>query len=221
MTWKQFFSASIGKKFTVALTGIFLILFLIVHAGVNSAIFVGREDFNNIAHFMSHNYIVRILEIGLFVGIFLHIIQALIVWRQNAAARPVGYHMSKANKNSTWYSRSMGLLGTLILLFLIMHMSHFFVGTKVALYLEDDAPHDLYEKMREVFSNGYIVIIYLVSLVALFWHLMHGFQSAFQTLGLNHKRFTPMIKAIGTGYTIIITLLFASMPLAFYFKWIE
>lgn len=221
MTWKQFFSASIGKKFTVALTGIFLILFLIVHAGVNATIFIGEDTFNSIAHFMSHNYILRFLEVGLFVGIFLHIIQALIVWRQNAAARPVGYHMSKAQKNSTWYSRSMGLLGTLVLLFLIMHISHFFIGTKDALYFQGDAEHNLYGEMATVFSNGYIVVLYMLGLVALFWHLMHGFQSAFQTLGMNHKRYTPLIKCAGRIYTVIIILLFASMPLAFYFKCIS
>lgn len=220
MTWKQFFSSSIGKKFIVALTGIFLVLFLVVHAGINSAIFISKETFNDIAHFMSHNYIVRFLEIGLFAGILLHIIQALILWSQNAKARPVGYHVNGANKNSKWYSRSMGLLGTLVLLFLIMHISHFFVGTKVALYLENDAPHDLYAKMDEVFSNGIVVILYLLGLVALFWHLLHGFQSAFQTLGLNHKRYTPIIKCLGTGYSIVIILLFALMPLAFYFDWI-
>lgn len=221
MTWKQFFSASIGKKFTVALTGIFLILFLIVHAGVNATIFISEETFNSIAHFMSHNYILRFLEVGLFVGIFLHIIQALIVWRQNATARPVGYHVSKANKNSTWYSRSMGLLGTLVLLFLIIHISHFFIGTKVALYVEDDAPHNLYQEMNTVFSNGWVVVFYMFGLVALFWHLMHGFQSAFQTLGLNHKRYTPLIKCAGLVYTFVIILLFASMPLAFYCDWIN
>jgi succinate dehydrogenase / fumarate reductase cytochrome b subunit len=221
MTWKQFFSSSIGKKFIVSLTGITLILFLIVHAGINSAIFISRETFNNIAHFMSHNYIMRILEVGLFVGIILHIVQALIVWRQNAAARPVNYNVNGSSKNSKWYSRSMGLLGTLILLFLIMHLNHFFIGTKEALYVTKAEEHDLYEEMRLVFTDGVSVVLYMIGLVALFWHLMHGFQSAFQTLGLHHKRYTPIIKCLGTAYAIIICVLFALMPLAFYFEWIS
>ncbi len=222
MNWKQFFSSSIGKKFTVALTGLFLIIFLIVHAGINACIFLndGGETFNMVAHFMSHNWILRFMEIGLFVFLFLHMIQALIVWRQNAVARPVGYHVSKANKNSTWYSRSMGLFGTLLLLFLIMHISHFFVGTKVALYGGDGGDHDLYAEMQEVFSHGWIVALYMIGLIALFWHLLHGFQSAFQTLGVNHKKYTPIIKGIGVGYSVIITVLFALMPLAVYFEWI-
>ncbi len=222
MTWKQFFSSSIGKKITVALTGLFLILFLIIHAGVNSAIFLndGGESYNVYAHFMSHNWILRFLEVGLFAGFIIHIVQALIVWRQNKLARPVGYAVNKKNKNSTWYSRSMGLMGTLILLFLIMHISHFFIGTKVALY-SGDKPHNLYEEMLEIFSNGFIVLLYMIGLAALFWHLIHGFQSAFQTLGINHKKYTPVIKAIGVAYTVIIIALFALMPLSIYFGWIK
>jgi succinate dehydrogenase / fumarate reductase cytochrome b subunit len=99
-------------------------------------------------------------------------------------------------------------------------MAHFFVGTKIALY-GGDKPHDLFEEMKTVFSVWYIVALYMVGLIALFWHLLHGFQSAFQTFGLNHKRYTPIIKAMGAGYTVIICLLFALMPLAFYFGWIS
>lgn len=222
MTWKQIFASSIGKKITMALTGLFLITFLIVHAGVNSCIFLndGGETFNNVAHFMSHNWILRFLEIGLFAALILHIIQGLILWKQNKAARPVAYHTNKSEKNSAWYSRSMGILGTLLLLFLVMHISHFFVGTKIALY-GGDAPHNLFEEMKLVFGEWYLVGLYLLGLVALFWHLFHGFQSAFQTFGLNHKKYTPIIKAAGTGYTILICLLFALMPLSMFFGWIK
>ena len=222
MTWNQFFTSSIGKKFNMALTGLFLITFLIVHAGVNSCIFLNDDGdtFNTVAHFMSHNWIVRFLEIGLFAGLFLHIIQGLIVWRQNTKARPVKYYVNKPEKNSTWYSRSMGILGTLLLLFLIMHISHFFVGTKVALY-SGDQPHNLFEEMKELFSNLWIVLLYVAGVIALFWHLIHGFQSAFQTFGINHKKYTPLIKKIGIGYTVIICLLFILMPVAFYMEWIS
>lgn len=221
MTWKLFFTSSIGKKLIMGLTGIFLITFLIVHAGVNSCIFLNDngETFNKVAHFMSHNWIVRFLEVGLFAGLIAHIVQGLMLWQQNKKARPVQYYMNKAEKNSTWYSRSMGILGVLLLLFLVMHMAHFFVGTKVALY-SGDRPHNLFEEMREVFSHGWIVGVYLLGIVALFWHLYHGFQSAFQTLGINHKKYTPLIRAIGTGYSIIICILFALMPVAMYLEWI-
>lgn len=221
MTWKQIFTSSIGKKITMALTGLFLIIFLIVHAGVNASVFLNDngETFNTIARFMSHNWILRFLEVGLFVGLILHMVQGLMLWAQNRAARPVAYHTNKPQMNSTWYSRSMGILGTLLLLFLIMHISHFFVGTKVALY-GGDQPHNLYEEMKLVFSEWYIVLLYMIGLIALFWHLLHGFQSAFQTFGLNHKKYSPIIKTAGAAYSVIICVLFALMPLAFYFQWI-
>ena len=223
MTWKSFFTASIGKKFAMGLNGLFLINFLIVHAGVNSSIFVNDngETFNTAAHFMSHNWVLRIMELGLFAGLLLHIIQGLLLWKQNNAARPVKYERSDANKNSKWYSRSMGLLGTLLLFFLIIHISKFFVGTKIALYGSGDEEHNLYASMKEEFSKWWVVVIYIAGVTSLFWHLLHGFGSAFQTLGINHKRYTPIIKSIGIGYTIIICLLFVSMPLAFYFNWIQ
>jgi len=223
MTWKSFFTASIGKKFAMGLTGLFLITFLIVHAGVNSCIFVNDngETFNTAAHFMSHNWVLRIMEIGLFAGLLLHIIQGLILWKQNRAARPVKYAVSDANSNSTWYSRSMGLLGTLLLFFLVIHVSKFFVSTKISLYGGGDDSHNLYNEMKEEFAKWWIVVIYLLGVASLFWHLLHGFGSAFQTLGINHKRYNPIIKNIGTAYTVIICILFALMPLAFYFNWIE
>lgn len=219
MTLKKFFASSIGKKFSMALTGVSLILFLIVHAGINSCIFLNDEGatFNEVAHFMSHNWIMRFLEIGLFTGFIIHIVQGLILWKQNSEARPVGYHVNKAGMNSKWYSRSMGLLGSLLLIFLVLHLRHFYVDSRVALY-SGDRPHDLYLEMKEIFSSGTVVIIYLAGLVALFWHLIHGFQSAWQTLGINHKRYTPILKSIGWGYAIIICVTFALMPLLFYFE---
>lgn len=223
MTWKSLFSSSIGKKLLMGLTGLFLITFLIVHAGVNSCIFVndGGETFNTAAHFMSHNWVLRIMEVGLFAGLLLHIIQGLILWKQNKAARPVKYAVTDNNKNSTWYSRSMGLLGTLLLFFLIIHVSKFFVSTKIALYGSGDGEHNLYYEMKEEFSKWWVVVIYICGVISLFWHLMHGFGSAFQSLGINHKRYTPIIKTLGTAYSVIICLLFALMPLAFYFNWID
>ncbi len=226
MTFKQLFTSSIGKKLTMGLTGLFLVTFLIIHAGVNSCIFVNDsgETFNAAAHFMSHNWVIRVMEIGLFVGLLSHIIQGLLLWKQNSSARPTKYAMSAANENSKWYSRSMGLLGSLLLLFLVIHISKFFWDTKVALYASggaNDASHNLYYEMKEEFQKWWVVLIYSLGVISLFWHLLHGFQSAFQTLGVNHKRYTPIIKTIGVGYTFIICLLFLLMPLAFYFGWIE
>ncbi|HTB53409.1 MAG TPA: succinate dehydrogenase cytochrome b subunit [Ferruginibacter sp.] len=218
MTWKQFFTSSLGKKYIMGLTGLFLISFLIVHVGVNSCIFVNDngETFNTAAHFMSHNWVVRILEIGLFAGIFLHFIQGLLLWKQNSAARPIKYAVNGASANSSWYSRSMGLLGTLLLMFLIIHLSHFWYATKKDLYFGDDN-ENTYEGIKAVFSKWYFVVIYLLGIISLFWHLIQGFQSAFQSLGINHKKYTPIIKCVGVAYSIIVCTLFALMPILMFF----
>lgn len=211
----------------MGLTGLFLISFLVIHCTVNSMIFFndGGEMFNTYAHFMSHNYIVRVLEIGLFAGLLAHIFQGLILWKQNKAARPVGYASNAANTNSKWYSRSMGLLGTLLLLFLVLHVSKFFVNTKIALYGDggaNDASYNLFVEMKEYFEhNLWAVIAYLFGVFALFWHLLHGFPSAFQTLGLNHKKYTPIIKAAGVSFSVIVCVLFALMPVALHLGWIS
>lgn len=237
MTWKSFFTSSIGKKFIMSLTGIFLIVFLVVHCTINAMIFFNDEGqtFNHWGSFMSTNLIIRVMEIGLFAGIILHIIQGLTLWAQNRKARPVKYNRYDANSNSTWYSRSMGLLGTLLLIFLILHIYHFWVPSRFGgigsiheldeITLSDynnQEVHDLFTEMKMVFSeNIVVVIVYLLGLVSLGWHLLHGFQSAFQTLGLNHNRYTPLIKGVGAAFSIIVPLIFALMPLAIYFNWIS
>jgi len=214
---KGMFSYSIGKKLIMGLTGMFLILFLIVHCGINSLIFLndGGETFNRAAEFMSHNWLIRILEVGLFLGFILHIIQSLILTLENKKARKIGYAVSNANANSKWYSRSMGLLGTLILIFLILHLKHFWVVSRFTDRISS-GEQTLYDEMKEVFANPIVVVIYVLAQISLAYHLMHGFQSAFQTLGLNHKKYTPIIKKIGTIYAIIIPLLFALMPIVMY-----
>ena len=188
------------------------------------------ETFNHWASFMGTNWIVRVMEIGLFLGLILHIVQGLLLWGQNKKARPVKYVVSKYREGK-WYSRSMGLLGTLILLFLIVHLYHFWTPSRFGGWLgihtlqettlgtyNGQIVHNLYAEMQIVFQNLWIVIVYVLGVFALAWHLLHGFQSAFQTFGLMHKKYTPLIKGIGVFYSIVICLLFALMPITIYFK---
>lgn len=215
-----FLSSSIGKKFIMGITGLFLISFLVVHCFVNSFIFFndGGLMFNIGAHFMGTNWLIRAMEIVLFLGLILHAVQALVLTLENKKARPVAYDVVNGAANSKWYSRSMGLLGTLILMFLIIHLSHFWVVSRfTGIPTEDTNGHeDLYAVMQITFSQLWVVIVYVLAMVSLSYHLMHGFQSAFQTLGLNHKKYTPAIKAIGIWFSIIIPLVFALMPIAMY-----
>lgn len=221
MTWKDYFTSSIGRKLVMAISGIFLILFLIVHAVANSCIFLNDngETYNAVARFLSHNWIVRFLELGLFVGIIAHIMQGILLTLQNNSKRPVKYAVNAGNATSKWYSRSMGVLGSLLLIFLVIHLKDFFIGTKIALY-SGDQPHNLFEEMKEEFSNPIVVVIYLVGVISLFWHLVHGFSSAFQTLGVNSPKYNKLIKNAGYLYTVIICLAFALMPIAFYAGWL-
>ncbi|HEY9343253.1 MAG TPA: succinate dehydrogenase cytochrome b subunit [Hanamia sp.] len=222
MTWKQLFTSSLGKKFLMGATGFFLITYLIVHASINALIFFNDDGatFNTVAHFMLHNWIVRILEVGLFAGFILHIIQGLLLWKQNKTARVVKYAIQKYPREIKWYSRYMGWLGTFILLFLVMHLYHFWGSTKHELYFNGPSV-DLYQQMKEIFTNPVWFILYMIGLASLLFHLLHGFQSAFQTFGINNRRWLPLVKGIGVFYSIVICLLFASMPLAFMAGWLQ
>ncbi len=216
MSKENFLQSSIGKKLVMGITGLFLITFLIVHVGCNSCIFVndGGVLFNKVAHFMAHNILIRIMEIVLFAGIFTHMIQALILTLHNNKARPVKYAVTDGKANSKWYSRSMGVLGSLLLIFFVVHWANFWIPTKVAVYTGTE--HDTFAHMKEVFANPVFVVIYMVGVISLCYHLLHGFPSAFQTLGLNHRKYTPLIKKVGTIFSIVVCALFAAMPITMY-----
>ncbi|MCK9402579.1 MAG: succinate dehydrogenase [Chitinophagaceae bacterium] len=222
MTWKQVFTSSVGKKLVMGLTGIFLILFLMVHAGLNACIWAGDggEMFNKGAHFMGNNWVPRILELGLFAGILLHIIQGFLLTVENRKKRTIGYEVSY-NEGSKWYSRSMGLLGTLILLFLVLHLSHFWLPNRSNQGFLLGEEINLYKKMKLEFSVLWVVIVYVVGCISLGYHLAHGFQSAFRTLGVHNRRYNTMLISLGYGFAIIISLLFALMPVSFYLGWVE
>ncbi|MES2780815.1 MAG: succinate dehydrogenase cytochrome b subunit [Bacteroidota bacterium] len=223
MSWiNKLFSSSIGQKFIMGLTGLFLISFLLVHCGINALIFFndGGETFNAGAEFMATNLLIRTMEWVLFIGLILHIIKGFSLWNQNNQARPVKYAMQDGKANSKWYSRSMGLLGTLLLMFLIIHLRHFWVVSRFTDEITSGR-ETLFNEMKEVFEHLWIVVLYVLAMVSLSYHLMHGFQSAFQTLGLNHKKYTPAIKSIGVAFSIIIPFIFALMPIAMHFEFIK
>ncbi|MEN9346867.1 MAG: hypothetical protein RLZZ77_378 [Bacteroidota bacterium] len=220
------FKSSLVKKFWMALTGLFLITFLVVHAAINAMIFFndGGATFNQWGHFMGTNLIIRTMEIGLFLGLIIHIVDGLMLYFQNRKARPVKYAYEKASASSKWYSRSMALLGTLILLFLVLHLAHFWVKTRItSLTVPNDVAivdghevENLFAEMLVVFSDPIVVIVYVLGCFSLFWHLLHGFRSAFQSLGLNHSKYKGAIAVSGDVFSIVISILFASMPVAMY-----
>ena len=224
MTWKQMFTSAVGKKLIMGFTGIFLILFLIVHAALNACIWAndGGKMFNQGAHFMGSTVVPRILEIGLFVGFFLHVVQGIMLEIQNRKARGnVKYAVNFGNRGSKWYSRSMGILGSLILLFVIMHLYHFWLPNRSHQGFLLGEEIDLYAAMKETFSNIGVVIVYVIGCISLGYHLAHGFQSAFRTMGVHNNRYLTMITSCGYAFSIIVPLVFALMPISFYLGWIQ
>lgn len=224
MEWKQLITSAVGKKWVMAITGLFLILFLVVHCTINFCIFVPDhgKTYLAVAHFMGFNWIVHFLELGLFIGIIVHIIQGWALFIQNRRKRPIKYAINRRNQNSTWYSRSMGLLGTLIFIFLVVHLSNFWGPNRYHMITTGtDTNPDLFQRMKGMFSHGWLVIFYLAGLFSLYWHLLHGFQSAFRTFGLDSKKYIPLVRGLGTAYAILIPIIFALMPLSFYFKLVQ
>lgn len=224
MSWIiKMLSSTLGKKLLMSLTGLFLISFLTIHLIGNLAIFSndGGLAFNTYAAFMSTNPLIGAVSYLLYAGIILHVVIAIILYFANSSARPVKYKVQKAKENSSWESRSMTLLGVLILAFILLHLKDFWWQYKHDggyQFVEDaNGNRDIYALVIEQFKTIGALISYLVGLLALFFHLKHGFQSAFQTLGLEHHKYTPAIKAIGLAYSIIVPIAFALMPVYVYF----
>ncbi|MBX2898254.1 MAG: succinate dehydrogenase cytochrome b subunit [Cyclobacteriaceae bacterium] len=223
MKWfLDLFSSSLGRKVLMALTGIFLILFLAVHLAGNLQLLKndGGKAFNIYADFMGHNPLIQLVSKGNFAFILLHAIWGILLTIKNRKARgPVGY--ANPNKSSIWASRNMGVLGTLILIFLVVHLKDFYaqahfgsLGTQV---YDGKAVTDLYGQVAYWFKVEWYVALYVVCMAALGFHLWHGFTSAFQTLGLNHMKYNPVINFVGKAFAIIVPIAFAIIPIFMYF----
>ena len=226
MKWLiNFLTSSIGRKLIMSLTGLFLIVFLVVHLIGNLQLLAndGGESFNAYAYFMTHNPLIKTVSYGLYFFILLHAFLGLIIWSKNKAAKGSTYAV-RSNAKASWASKNMALLGTLVLAFIFIHMGDFWFKMKFTDQLAmvsvsglDYQVKDLYAQVAHTFSNPLMVAAYLVGLLTLAFHLWHGFQSAFQTLGLNHKKYTPLIKTVGKVYSVLIPLLYAVIPLYYFF----
>lgn len=206
---------SIIKKVIMSLTGLFLISFLVVHMSGNLLLFKddGGAAFNAYAKFMSTNPIIGIMEYGLAAGFLFHIVDGFILWVQNRRARPVKYAVQKPSPASSFASRNMGISGSILLIFLVIHLKNFFVEHRV---LGNETP--MYDLVAQAFSNPYYSALYVAAMIGLGMHLAHGFSSAFQTLGLRHKSYFWLIRAVGLIFSIAVPAGFASMPIYFLFQ---
>ncbi len=227
MAWlTQFLNSSIGAKLVMSLTGLFLCLFLAVHLAGNLQLLKddGGEAFNTYAFFMTHNPVIKVISYGNYFFILWHAVNGMRLWLANRSARgAVGYRVV-STKNSGFSARNMAWFGIIIFVFIVLHMAQFWGVMHFGSLAEvsyPSYPHpvkDLYTLVAESYRNPFFVAFYVVSMAVVGFHLWHGFQSAFQTLGLNHKKYTPLIRVVGMAFSVVVPVGFAVIPVVSYLK---
>jgi len=219
MNWfTKLLSSTLGRKLLMALTGLFLILFLVIHLIGNLQLL--KEDngqaFNVYAKFMTTNPLIVTISYVNYILILVHVIWALLITVGNRKARgSQGYAV--VNNSSPWTSRNMGVLGTFTLIFLVIHLRGFWYemhwGGIPTVNYDGEEVKDLYATVDAAYSQAWYVGVYVFSMLMLAFHLWHGFASSFQTLGWNHKKYNPVIAFVGKAFAIIVPALFALIPI--------
>lgn len=217
-------SSSIGQKFVMGITGLLLCGFLVVHLGGNLLVYVGAKSYNNYAKELHSMMLLPVAETGLFLLLFIHIALAFKLTRDNQRARQISYQQSQTKiqeKPSPFSSTPMGatsswmfISGSIILGFLVMHMIDMKLHANPLVDYTDANP---FEIITRVLGNSLSAPIYIIGTIVLGFHLSHGFSSAFQSLGLNHPKYTPFIKKFAIIFAFIIALGFVSLPIWGYF----
>ena len=198
--------SSITKKFTMALAGLFLLTFLPIHLIINLMLLKNEPGpFNTAAHFMATFPLIKIMEVVLFGVILIHIVYGIWLQIQNWLSRPVGY-VSRNKSEVSFFSRFMIWTGAIVFTFLVLHFFNFYF---IKLGIVKGNPEDFYSVAHNLFKIPAYNYIYLTCFALLGFHLFHAFSSAFQTLGLNHRLWTPVIKIVAFVYAIIIPTGFA------------
>lgn len=223
----NFLTASIGRKFLMSITGLFLMMFILVHLGLNLLLIFddSGELFNLGANFMATNPAIKIMEPILGLGFVVHIIWSFIVSIQNMKARPVRYAVSQQSYSSTWASRNMLILGSLVLVFLVLHIYNFFYVIKFDPHSMSTAVvngvemEDTYTLVAGLFKSSVVYcLVYVVAGLLLGLHLAHGFWSAFQTVGLANKVWIKRLQFVAKVFAFVVALGFSIIPLYFLIK---
>ena len=213
--------SSLTKKFVMSFMGLFLITFLFVHLGINLLVLLPERDlFTLAAHFMASNPVIKVFEVVLFAGFIIHIIYGVMLQLQNWAARPNRYKIEGWSHKSP-FSKFMIHTAAIIFIFLVIHLIDFYFKAKFGnigeITIDGEHYHDMAALVIAKFQTLGPVIAYIIIMVILGFHLHHGFQSAFQSIGLNSKSYTPVINAISTIISIILPLGYIVIPLVIYF----
>ena len=200
-------STSIARKVAMALSALFLIVFLLQHFIVNFTSVISADTFNELSHFMGTNGMIQfVAQPILMFGVVFHFIMGFILEAKNKSARPQKYAVYRGSANSSWMSRNMLFSGLFILGFLLFHLWDFWLPEMNYKYIQmnPEDPTRYYGELQHMFQNPIRVVIYCLSFVFLALHLMHGFQSSFQSIGARHQKYTPAIEKIGKWYSILI-----------------
>ena len=220
---KLYFSSKIFQKALAAFSGGFLVLFLIGHLVGNLQLFIpgesGQKQFNAYALFMTTNPAVIALSYITYTSIILHSILTIYLVIKSKFSRPIKYQVSPGNSNSSWASRNMAFLGTMLLIFIIIHLRSFWYEMHFGdIGIDKWGNKDLHTVTVSAFQNIFYTGFYILSMLMLAFHLSHGVGSAFQTLGLNTSKYEKSITFFGKGIAIIIPLIFATIPIVLYVR---
>ena len=219
----SYFSSKIFQKALAALSGGFLVIFLLGHLAGNLQLFIpgelGQKQFNSYALFMTTNPAVIALSYLTYTSIILHSILTLYLVLRSRSARSVRYQVSSGSSNSSWASKNMAFLGTMLLIFLIIHLRSFWYEMHFGdIGLDKWGNKDLYTVTVSAFQNTLYTAFYVLSMLMLSFHLLHGVSSAFQTLGLSTSKYEKIINFVGKSIAVLIPLIFASIPITLYVR---
>lgn len=218
MGWfTQAINSSLGKKYIMALSGIFLLIFLAIHLFGNTFLYVSRDAFNLYVATLTESalhYVILVIEVVLFLGFIIHMYDGVTLTLQNFMARPSRYAVKPKDPQSDLPARTMWISASIIFIFLVIHLRNFWYVFKFG---EPGPNVTMYDIVTKTFQDPVYALLYLCCVFLLGFHLWHGFQSAFQSLGLNHKKYTPIIKFLGRLYAVVVAGGFASFPVYFYF----
>ncbi len=214
------------QKIIIALTGLFLCLFLAVHLSANFILLWPQEIsqglYNSYSTFLRENPLIKLVAYLLYLSLLFHIIYALIVSIKNRRAKPDKYVMNKTIQNSSWASQNMGLLGTLILIFIVIHLANFWarikLGMGVSVGIDIAGNVDVYKVADALFKQPFYVLLYSILAIPLGFHINHGLKSAFKTIGIHHKKALKIVSNISFIYALVIALGFGIIPIIVYFK---
>jgi succinate dehydrogenase / fumarate reductase, cytochrome b subunit len=213
------FSSSVGTKLLIGVTGLLLFAYMVLHLAGNVIVFFGPEMFNEYSHILISNPLIVPVEIGLLLVFLLHIYKAVTMWLRNRAARPVAYYKKERaghTSRKSFASSTMIASGLFIMLFVVIHVKQFKFGS-FYLAAGSDSIRDLYRTEIEVFRQPFWVVVYAIATVLVGVHLRHGVASAFQSLGLDHPRYTRRLVAVGILTAIVIGGGLAAIPVWVYF----